>query len=112
MAEVPGCSGCPRSLHRARSFKSSPVSDSIVVTHLFHPLAGERLVVLFEKSRPGVERVLVCEGGAGGRVTLPVGWTDRSTEPLGHRLGADGLVELAGLVAALGYPPLAKRSRA
>ena len=33
--------------------KSSPVSESIVVTHPFHPLAGQRLVVIFEKAPPG-----------------------------------------------------------
>ena len=67
--------------------------------------------MLFEKSRPGLERVVVCEDGAGGQVTLPVGWTDRAPEPLGHRLDADALVVLAGLVAALGHPPLAERRR-
>jgi len=102
---------CPRSPHRARSSKSWPVSDSIVVTHPFHPLVGERLVVLFEKSRPGADRVLVCEGGPAGRVTLPVGWTDRGPGPLAHRLGADGLVALAVLVVALGHPPVAKQRK-
>ena len=82
-----------------------------MVTHRFHPLAGQRLAVLFEKARPGAERVLVCEGGPAGRVTLPVGWTDRAADPLGHRLCIEGLVELAGLVAALDYPPLARRRR-
>ena len=71
-------SGCRRSPHKARPFKSSPLSDSIVVTHPFHPLAGQRLAVIFEKRRPGAERVLVCEGGPAGRVTLPVAWTDRA----------------------------------
>jgi hypothetical protein len=42
------------------------VSDSVVVTHPFHPLAGQRLAVLFEKSRLGAERVLVYEGGPAG----------------------------------------------
>jgi len=102
---------CPRSPHRARGFKSSPVSDSVVVTHPFHPLAGERLVVIFEKARTGADRVVVCEAGPGERVTLPVAWTDRSPAPLAHRLAAEGLVELAGLVAALDHPPLARRSR-
>jgi hypothetical protein len=103
---------CPRSSHRARSSKSGPVSDSIVVTHPFHPLVGERLAVLFEKSRPGAERVLVCEGGPAGRVTLPVAWTDRGPGPLAQRLGADGLAALAVLVAALGHPPVAGRPKA
>ncbi len=105
------CSVCPRSLHRARSSKSSPVSDSIVVTHPFHPLAGQRLVVIFEKARPGADRVVVCEGGAVGRVTLPVAWTDRAPTALSHRLAFEGLAEAAALVAALEHPPLAKRDR-
>ena len=73
-------------------------------------MVGQRLEVIFERRRAGAELVLVCEGGAAGRVTLPVAWTDRAPEALGHRLGADGLVELAGLVAVLD-PPLAKRGR-
>jgi hypothetical protein len=54
--------------------------------------------------------VLVCEGGPAGRVTLPVGWTDRGAAPAGHRLAVAGLVELAGLVVALDHPPLAAPS--
>ena len=103
--------GCQRSRHRARSFKSSPVSDSIVVTHPFHPLAGQRLFVLFEKARTGAERVVVCEGGPAGRVTLPVGWTNRAPAALEHRLAIDGLGELAMLVVALEHPPVARGSR-
>jgi hypothetical protein len=111
MGQGSGLSGCRRSSHKARSSKSSPVSDSVVVTHPFHPLAGQRLAVLFEKSRLGAERVVVCEGGAAGRVTLPVGWTDRVPSPLGHRLSVNGLVELASLVAALEHPRIARWSR-
>jgi Family of unknown function (DUF5372) len=91
--------------------RSSPVSDWIVVTHPFHPLAGQRLPVLFEKARRGAERVLVCEGGPADRVTLPVDWTDRWPAALTHRLAMEGLVELAGLVAALDHPPLARGRR-
>lgn len=80
-----------------------------MVTHPFHPLAGRRLGVILERRRPGVELVLVCEGGPAGRVTLPVGWTDRGSGPAGHRLAVDGLVELAGLVAALDHPRVAGR---
>ncbi|MGH9122483.1 MAG: DUF5372 family protein [Acidimicrobiales bacterium] len=83
----------------------------MVVTHPFHPLAGERLVVIFEKGRQGAQRVIVCEGGAAGRVTLPVTWTDRVPAPLGLRLSPDGLIALAELAAALQHPPLAGRRR-
>ena len=55
--------------------------------------------------------MLVCEGGPAGRVTLPVGWTDRAPAALGHRLAATGLGELAELVAALDHPPVEGRGR-
>jgi hypothetical protein len=74
-------------------------------------LAGERLVVLFEKARPGAERVVVCEGGPIGWVTLRVAWTDRAPTALSHRLAFEGLAEVAVLVAALEHRPLAERDR-
>jgi len=79
------------------------------VTHPFHPLVGQSLPVLFEKRRQGAERVLVCEGGQAGRVTLPASWTERAPAPLAHRLATEGLAELAELVVALQDPPLAER---
>ena len=60
--------------------------------------------MVLERRRPGAARVLVCEGGPAGRVTLPVGWTDQVPVALSHRLGADGLAALAELVAALQHP--------
>ena len=44
------------------------------MTHPFHPLFGQCLVVLFTKRRGGAP-VVVCAGGVGDRVTvtLPVG---------------------------------------
>ncbi len=56
---------------------------------------------MLERRRPGAERVLVCEGGPAGRVTLPVGWTDQVPAAQSHRLAAEGLAALAELVAAL-----------
>ena len=56
--------------------------------------------------------MLVCEGGPSGRVTLPVGWTDRAPVPLEHRLAAEGLAELIALAAALGNPPVEGKDRA
>jgi hypothetical protein len=102
---------CRRSAHSARLSKSSPLSDSIVVTHPFHPLTGQRLAVIFEKRRPGTERVLVCEGGPAGRVTLPIAWTNRAPARQTNRLAIEGLVELVALTAALQHPPLASRGR-
>lgn len=85
--------------------------DSVLVTHPFHPLAGQRLAVILERRRPGAALVLVCEGGPAGRVTLPVDWTDRTLTSPGHRLATEGLVELAHLVAALEHSPVAPSSR-
>ena len=82
-----------------------------MVTHPFHPLVGQGLAVILERRRTSAELVLVCEGGPAGRVTLPVGWTDRGPAPLDHRLSVEGLAELAGLAAVLHHPPLARRRR-
>jgi hypothetical protein len=73
----------------------------LLVTHPFHPLAGQRLVVLLERRRASTGLVYVCEGGPRGRVTLPVAWTDRAPTPAGHRLTVGGLVALASLVGAI-----------
>src|SRR6266508_3962155 len=105
MAAGPGCSACQRSPHRARPSRPSPASDSVLVTHRFHPLAGQRLAVILERRRPGAELVLVCEGGPAGRVTLPVGWTDRTPASPGHRRATDDLV------AALEHQPVAPSTR-
>jgi hypothetical protein len=67
--------------------------------------------VILERRRAGAEVVLVCEGGSAGRVTLPVGWTDRAPAAMSYRLAAEGLAELSGLVAALDHPPAARRDR-
>ncbi len=67
-------------------------------------------MVILERRRPGAELVLVCEGGPAGRVTVPVGWTDRAPVSFRHRLDVAGLVELAGLVAVLDHPRVARRS--
>lgn len=69
------------------------------------------MAVILERRRPGAELVLVCEGGVAGRVTLPVGWTDRAPAPLAHRLACEGLVELAELVVALEHPPVGSRDQ-
>lgn len=81
------------------------------MVHPFHPLAGESLAVILERRRPGAELVLVCEGGPAGRVTLPVGWTDRAPASLSHRLAMEGLAELANLMAALEHPRVGRRNR-
>jgi len=59
------------------------------------------VAVLLERRRPSTGLVYVCEGGPGGRVTLPVAWTDRGAAPAAQRLTAAGLVALAALVGAI-----------
>ena len=73
---------------------------SLVVTHPFHPLRGERLVVLFVR-RVGVGRVYVCEGGPLGSVALPEDATDRGAEPAERPLSIEVLAALVALLADL-----------
>jgi hypothetical protein len=74
---------------------------SLVVTHPFHPLRGERLRVLFVR-RIGVGRIYVCEGGPLGSVSLLEDATDRGPEPAERPLNIEVLVALVALVADLG----------
>jgi hypothetical protein len=99
MGKVCACSVCRRRRHSAAA--SSDLLGSLVVTHPFHPLSGQRLEVLFAKRRDeGV--VFVCGGGVYGSITLPQAWTDRGEPPLAHRLSAEGLAALDTLVRAMG----------
>jgi hypothetical protein len=79
-------------------------SDSVLVTHPFHPLAGQRLEVLGRARRGGVG-FLRCAGGSLGTVTIPAAWTDRAERPAGSRLTYEALVELAAGLAAIGDTP-------
>jgi hypothetical protein len=84
--------------------------DSILVTHPFHPLSGQRLAIVFERRCPVHERIFVCECAASParRVTLPVRWTDRTPDAmLAHRLGPKGVAALVEAVAALHHPQVA-----
>jgi hypothetical protein len=73
----------------------------LVVTHPFHPLRGQRLVVL-SQSRCAAGRGDVCGGGPFGDVARPEDATDRGPEPADGPLSFEVLVELAALVAAFG----------
>ncbi len=76
--------------------------DSLVVTHPFHPLSGQRVSILFERrSRSTHERSYVCDAGALGTVCLPEGFTDRGRPAFSRPLTVDTLVDLATVVAAL-----------
>jgi len=72
-----------------------------MVTHPFHPLAGQRLRVLFERRYRLTGLGFCCEGGPLGSVMLPVGWTDRGAAPGPRALGYEQLVELTALLRAL-----------
>jgi len=74
---------------------------SVVVTHPFHPLRGERLEVLLERRR-GSDRVFVCDAGGGVNVELAEGATDRGLVSGERPLSLEVLVGLAAVVAAIG----------
>lgn len=90
-----------RSRHTTSSSQSG--FDSLVVTHPFHPLTGQRVSILFERRyrHTARGRVYVCDGGALGSVTLPEALTDRGTPPEARPLTADILADLAALISAL-----------
>jgi len=98
MAAARESSVCRRRRHSHRS--CSDDLGSVVVTHPFHPLKGQRLGVLFVKRR-GAGAVFVCAGLDGGQVTLPESWTDRGAEPLTRRLSVEGLADLAAVTRAI-----------
>jgi hypothetical protein len=87
-----------RKRHSAGS--SSDLSGSVLITHPFHPLSGQRLEVLFARRRAG-EMVLVGESAELGRVTVRESWTERGPVPLGCRLSAEGLAALDTLIRSL-----------
>jgi hypothetical protein len=74
---------------------------SLVVTHPFHPLRGQRLEVLLER-RCGAGRVFVCDAGGGRNLELAEGATDRGLVASERPLSFEVLVGLAAVVAAIG----------
>ena len=70
------------------------------MTHPFHPLAGQRLRVLFERKLAGGMGVS-CEGGRLGSVMVPVAWTDRGLPAARGPLTYEVLIELAGVISAV-----------
>ena len=83
-------SGFRRSAHSARS--SNTNSDSIVVTHPFHPLTKRRLRILFERRLSG-GRLYICEY-AEDTVALEEDWTDRGEPPAPGPLTYERLADL------------------
>jgi hypothetical protein len=74
------------------------------VVHPFHPLAGQRLPVLFERHR-AARRVYICEGGPLGTVTLPEDFTDRGLPPATRPLTTEVLAGLGAILSALKRKP-------
>jgi hypothetical protein len=74
---------------------------SLVVTHPFHPLFGQRVEVLYVR-REAAGRMYVCDGGGGRNVKLDEAATDRGSVPAGRPLSLEVLVEVAAVVTALG----------
>ncbi len=73
---------------------------SLVVTHPFHPLRGQRLEVLLER-RCGAGRVFVCDSGWGQNLELAEDATDRGLVSGERPLSFVVLVGLAAVVAAI-----------
>ena len=71
-----------------------------MITHPFHPLTGQRLVVLFaQHKRTGL--VFVCEVEGRRRVTVRQEWTDRGVPASGDRLAVEGLTAAREVVDAI-----------
>jgi hypothetical protein len=92
-------SGWRRCAHTAR--EANAICGSLVVTHPFHPLCGQRVAVLFERRLPE-GRLYVCEGGVRGTIGIWEDSTDRAPRPAERPLSVDVLVELVAVVATLG----------
>ncbi|MGH2732373.1 MAG: DUF5372 family protein [Actinomycetota bacterium] len=88
---------------RPRVTASSPHDshDFVVVTHPFHPLAGQRVPVLFERRYASIGHVYVCDGGELGTVTLPESFTDRGLPAEDRPLNVEVLAALAHLLVVL-----------
>jgi hypothetical protein len=73
---------------------------SLLVTHPFHPLSGERLVIVSERRFAGA-REYVCEGGALGAVTVREDATERGPEAAARPLTLEVLADLLAARRAL-----------
>ncbi|MGH8303153.1 MAG: DUF5372 family protein [Steroidobacteraceae bacterium] len=80
---------------------SSTACNSLIVTHPFHPLVGQRLTVLYERRLAGLGQVFICDAGERGTLALPPDFTDRD-ESVGCRaLDLRVLGELARMLRAI-----------
>ncbi|WP_420329464.1 DUF5372 family protein [Salinispora pacifica] len=85
------------------SYKARPSrysSDSLTITHPFHPLNGRCLTVLITmRKRTGLW--FMCEVDGRRRVTVRQEWTDRGVPASSDRLAVEGLVAARALVDAI-----------
>jgi hypothetical protein len=80
---------------------SNELLGSLVVTHPFHPLLGQRLEVLYVR-REAAGRMYVCDVGDGRNVKLDEPGTDRGPVAAERPLTFEVLVGVAAVLAALG----------
>jgi hypothetical protein len=72
-----------------------------MIVHPFHPLAGQRLRVLFErKLAAGV--AVSCEGGPLGSLMVPLAWTDRGPAAAEIAVTYEVLADLVAVISAVG----------
>lgn len=68
-----------------------------MITHPFHPLKGQSLVVLFtQRKRHGL--FFVCEVEGRRRITVAQDWTDRGVAASSDRLAMEGLSAVRALI--------------
>src|SRR6266446_7370928 len=80
---------------------SSSSCSSLLVAHPFHPLAGQRLTVLYERRLAGIGHVYICDAGMRGTLALPPSCTDRGGEPGSLPLDVRVLADLARVLQGL-----------
>lgn len=90
-------------LHTARS--RSTEFDFLLVTHPFHPMAGQRVPILFQRRLKHGGLIYVCEGGPLGSAALPESFTDRGLPPANGPLTAELLEELVVLLKKIQEGP-------
>jgi hypothetical protein len=94
--------GRPRRPKRTAG-RADTASNSLVVTHPFHPLSGQRLTVLYERRLAGIGHVLICDAGRRGTMALPPDYTDRAepANPTALALDVRVLAALSVLLRSL-----------
>jgi hypothetical protein len=98
MAEHANC----RRRFRHTTTSSNTDIESLVVTHPFHPLTGQRLPILFERRyKSAAGKVYICDGGSLGSVTLPEFFTDRGAPAAPRALTMEVLIDVAEVVSIL-----------